>query len=107
MNTGQFSMNAELLSSICAALLSLAASYIPGFAPWYAALDGTLKRLLMLALLALTALGCYGLACAGLGETFNLELSCDQSGLILLVRLFLAALMSSQATFLISKRGSL
>jgi hypothetical protein len=100
-------MNAELLTSICAAILSLAASYIPGFSSWYASLDGTRKRLLMLALLALTSLGCYALACAGMGELFSLELKCGQPGALSLLRLFLAALMSSQATFMISKRGAL
>ena len=97
-------MNAEILSSICAALLSLAVSYVPGFSSWYSALDGAAKRLLMLGLLAAVAATSYALACAGLGEALNLNLSCDESGGLTLVRAFLAALMSNQAVFTLSKR---
>ena len=98
-------MNAEMLSSICAALLSLAASYIPGFSSWYAALDGALKRLVMLGLLAAVSAASYGLACAGLGGPLDLSLSCDGGGALTLLRAFLAALVSNQAVFTLSKRG--
>ena len=95
-------MSPELLTSICAVALSLAASYLPGFSGWYANLDGSLKRLLMLGMLAAAASLIYGLACAGLAESLGLAASCDQPGALALGRLFLAALISNQAVFAIS-----
>ena len=99
-------MNPELLSSICGVLLSLAASYIPGFSGWYTSLDGVVKRLAMLGLLAAVALACYGLACAGLSGELGLSLACHQPGALALMRAFMAALVSNQSAFLISKHGS-
>jgi len=98
-------MTPELLSSLGAILLSLAASYLPGFSPWYGALAGEHKRLLMLGLLALTALACYGLACAGLAEALELGLTCDEPGALALARAFLAALVANQATFSLASRS--
>jgi len=63
-------MTTTLLSSIAGSLLSLLFSYLPGLSDWYAQLGvnpddgGTRKRLLMLALLCLTALASFWL---GLG----------------------------------------
>lgn len=93
-------MTADLLSSIVGILLSLAASYLPGFSGWYGPLDASRKRLVMLGLLALVGLGVYGLACAGL----NNSVTCDQSGLLALVNSFIAALIANQATYLVSPR---
>lgn len=98
-------MTAEMLSSIVAVLLSLAASYLPRFSGWYQGLEGGSKRLLMLALLAVSALGVYGLACAGLSESLGLGVSCNLSGGLALLRIFLAALISNQAAFAISPRS--
>jgi len=44
-------MTPEVLSSIVAILISLSASYLPGSSAWFEALDGSFKRLLMLALI--------------------------------------------------------
>jgi hypothetical protein len=98
-------MTPELLSSLAAIALSLAASYLPGFSPWYGALPGEHKRLLMLGLLAAAALACYGLACAGLAEPLGLALSCDEPGALSLVRSFLAALVANQAAFSLTPRS--
>ena len=100
-------MTPELLSSFCAVLLSLAASYVPGFSVWYASLDGSRKRLVMLGLLAGISAGVYGLACLGMAEALGLPLACDQPGGLALMRAFLAALISNQAAFAISPRGKL
>ena len=97
-------MTPELLSSFCAVLLSLAASYIPGFSGWFAGLDGGRKRLLMLGLLAGLSAAIYGLACLGLADSLGLSLTCDQPGGLALLRAFLAALISNQAAFAISPR---
>lgn len=96
-------MTPELLSSIAAALISLAASYLPGFAEWFAGLEARRKRLLMLGLLAASALTAYGLACAGYGALFGLALTCDEAGLWTLARAFVAALAANQSAYLISR----
>ena len=41
------------------------ASYLLGFSPWFDRLDPNLKRLLMFVLIALAAVGSYGVAFAG------------------------------------------
>jgi len=50
-------MSAQLLSAVAGVLLSLLFSYIPGASDWFAALDGTRKRLVMLGALVLVAAG--------------------------------------------------
>lgn len=89
-------MSAELLSSIAGVLLSLAASYIPGFSDWYAALGGNPKRLVMLAALALAAAG-FSLA--------PLFPQIEEPWLSI-VKAFIAALVANQAAFAISPRRS-
>jgi hypothetical protein len=91
-------MTAEQLSMIAGVVLSLAFSYIPGLKDWYASLEGTRKRLVMLGVLLISALAVFGLSCARLW----IVVSCDQAGAIQLVTNFVAALISNQATFLIS-----
>ena len=77
-------MTTTLLSSIAGSLLSLLFSYLPGLSDWYAQLGvnpddgGTRKRLLMLALLCLTALASFGLACSGWGSAFGMALNCER-----------------------------
>jgi hypothetical protein len=106
-------MTSELLASLCAVLLSLAASYLPGFSAWFSALESLPKRLVMLGLLAALSAACYGLACAGLlpllvPQTGALEpglsLTCDTPGALALLKAFLAALLANQATYQISKK---
>jgi hypothetical protein len=98
-------MTPELLASIAAVLLSLFASYFPGFAPWFDALAPNAKRLLMLALLVLTTLACYVLACADLAASFQIPATCDPAGATDLVKAFLAALVANQAAYLITPQG--
>jgi hypothetical protein len=99
-------MTPELLASIVAVVLSLAASYLPGFSDWYAALAPSYKRLLMLGLLALTALGSLVVACAGFARPAGLSLACDEAGALALFKSFLAALVANQAAYSITKRSS-
>jgi hypothetical protein len=40
-------MTADILTSVLAAILSLLASYFPGFSDWYASQEPTYKRLYM------------------------------------------------------------
>jgi hypothetical protein len=93
----------ELLSAIAGILLSLLASYLPGFSAWFDRLDGIYKRLVMLGLLAAAALAIVGLSCAGLGEAFGLPLACARNSGFLMVQAFLLALIANQSAYLITK----
>lgn len=97
-------MIVETINGLAAILISLAVSYIPGVSAWYQALSGEYKRLVMLALLALSTAAIIGLACAGLGAEFGLEVACDRAGLILIVRAFIAALVANQTTYLMTPK---
>ncbi len=85
-------MTLELLASIAAILLSLAASYLPGFSAWFDALDTISKRLLMLVLLLAISVAAFLLACAGYANSLHLSLACDAAGALDLFKTFLAAL---------------
>ncbi len=97
-------ISAEMLASIAGVVISLAASYLPGFSAWYSRLDGSRKRLLMLGLLAASALAVLRARMRGMAEPLTLGLSCDLAGALALVRAFLTALVSNQATFAISPK---
>ena len=109
-------MTAETLTMFTSVLLSLGFSYIPGLSFWYARLGeaggdggsqsdgGTLKRLVMLALLVLTAGGVFGLACSGWGAGLGIALACDQAGAAGLARALVLAVIANQATYKISPR---
>jgi hypothetical protein len=98
-------MTPELLASIAAVLLSLFASYFPGFAAWFEGISPNAKRLLMLALLALTTLGSYVIACADLAAAFKIPATCDPAGAVDLVKAFISAIVANQATYLITPDG--
>lgn len=97
-------MTAELLTSLAAILLSLLFAYLPGLETWYARLDGAAKRLLMLALLALTAAGAFGLGCTTWGPLLGVNLTCDQPGAAGLAQAFILALIANQSTYLLAVR---
>jgi len=98
-------MTEEMLSSTAAMILSLLFSYIPGFKNWYEPLAGNSKRLIMLALIGLCAIGSYALACLNLAEQFNIIAACDQNAAIELLRLFVAALVANQAAYAITPKA--
>lgn len=93
-------MTAENLSMYAGVLLSLIFSYLPGVNSWYDTRASDVKRLLMLAILAVTAGAIFGLACAG----YWAGVVCDQTGAVALVKLFIAAVIANQATFLVSPK---
>ena len=97
-------MTPELLSSIAGVILSLLASYLPGFSAWFNGLSPINKRLLMLGFIALTALGSYGIACADLAADFGIQVQCSQSGAIQLLNSFIAAMVANQAVFALSPK---
>ena len=97
-------MTPETLSSLAGILLSLLASYLPGFSPWFDTLDPNFKRLFMLLLILAAAVGSFGVACAGWGDLANLQLACNETGGAELVKAFVAALIANQAAYAISPR---
>lgn len=97
-------MNAETLTAIAGVILSLAFSYLPGMRRRYEALDGTAKRLVMLALLTVTAAGCYALACTPYAAPLGIEVRCDAGGAVMLLRLLLSAAIANQAAYSLTPR---
>jgi len=102
------SLTPELLSSIAGILLSLLASYLPGFSTWFDRLRATHKRLLMLGLLAAVTAAIMGLACTGLGQAWDLRslglpAACDRGSVSLALQSFILALVANQSAYLISK----
>jgi len=95
-------VSAETLSLIAGAALSLAFSYIPGLHERFAALDPTHKRLVMLALLVLSAGAVYGLSCLGWGLAWGVVLTCDRSGLAGLLEQLLLAVIANQGVYAIT-----
>jgi hypothetical protein len=93
-------VSVEVLITVGAILLSLAASYLPGFSGWYAGLKSEYKQLLMLGMLFLAAGVAFGVSCLKL-ETW---VTCDVQGAWGLFKLFVQAVMVNQSTYLITKR---
>lgn len=92
-------MSADFLASVSGALLSLIFAYVPGLKGWFDGLAGEMKRGIMAALLLVVAAAVFGLACANLAGDFGLAATCDKSGLIEIVKAFVAALVANQATY--------
>jgi hypothetical protein len=96
-------MTPDLLTSIFGVILSLLASYLPGFSTWYSNLQTESKRLVMAAGLLIISAAIAGLSCAGYGAQIGVELTCDTFGAWNVIRAFLAALAINQATYLITR----
>lgn len=95
-------MSAESLSLVTGTILSLAFSYIPGARHWFERFDPAIKRLIMLALLLVSA-GCvYGLSCLGWASDWGISLTCDQSGLMGLIEQTVIAIIANQSIYAIS-----
>ena len=97
-------MSAELLASVLAIVMSLAFSYIPGLSDWYAALDRKYKQVVMGVGLVVIAFSVFGLACAGFGAQFGIDLACTQDGAIALLELLIDALIVNQGTYLLTRK---
>lgn len=92
-------MTSDLLATTSGAVLSLLFSYIPGLSGWYEKLDGTYKRLVMLAALVLTTGACFSLACSGWGAEYGLQVTCDRKSLAGLLQALLLAIMANQSIY--------
>lgn len=94
-------MTSERLAEFAGIVLSLAFSYVPGLREKYDALDGIYKRLIMGGALLVVAAGVFGLSCAGIIG----DVVCSEAGAIGLARVFIAALIANQATYLLVGSG--
>ena len=94
------SLTPELLASISAAVLSLALAYVPGLAGFYNGLGSDVKRLVVGALIVLSGIGAYAAAFNGL-----FGLIPPPEGVLGLIQIILAALMASQAVYLLLVKG--
>jgi hypothetical protein len=94
-------LTADLLSSVAGIVLSLLFSYVPGVKDWFEGLDGTYKRLVMLALLVVVSGGIFALSCYGVLAGY---VECTEAGAWELVSVFVAALIANQGAFLVSPK---
>jgi hypothetical protein len=97
-------MTLETLSLGAGAVLSLLASYIPGWDKWYSSLEPIYKRIIMAVLLVLVSAGIFGLSCMGMGDQIGVAVTCDYEGGAPLFRIFISALIANQAAYAISKK---
>lgn len=95
-------MTSDQLAAVAGVLLSLAFSYVPGLSDKFAALETTMKRLVMAGLLLVVAVAALALSCAKVMNTVE----CSQSGAVQLVNVFISALVANQAAFMISPQKS-
>jgi hypothetical protein len=95
-------MTTEVIAAVSGIVLALAFEYIPGLHPWYNAQENNRQRLIMLAALALTVGGAYGLSCAGWLSLYP----CTELGGREAIFAFVTALVTNQSTHRILPRGS-
>lgn len=94
-------MDTITLGALAGSVSSLAFSYFPGLKSWFDAQTGDKKALVNLLVLAIVSVGAYLLNCYGY---YDLNLACDQQGIVELVKLFFATLVGSQTTWLATRR---
>lgn len=95
-------MTAESLALYAGIVLSLIFSYVPGLDGKFAALDATIKRLIMLGLLLLVALAVVGIACSGFGADLGIAVTCDKPGFVGVLQAFVLAVIANQAAYLVT-----
>ena len=98
-------MSAESLSLVTGTLLSLIFSYVPGIHNSYSILEPTMKRLIMLGLLIVVSGSIYGLSCLGWVQEWGVAITCNQSGLMALIRQTLIAIIANQSVYAISPQN--
>jgi len=94
-------MTEEGLALIAGVIFSLLASYVPKFDEWYAAKDATFKRVFMLGLLAIAAIGIFGVGCLGWFNEY-VATTCDTAGAVGLIKILVLAVIANQSTYLVS-----
>jgi len=94
-------MNGQQLAAIAGVILSLALSYVPRLREKFDALDSTHKRALTGLLIVAVALVTFGASCAPQVAPL-VQTACSANGLIEIVNNVIAALVASQATYLLT-----
>ena len=93
-------INVETISLVAGILLSVLASYLPGFKAWFGGLEPTYKRLVMLGAILVVSGAIFGISCTGLEGW----VSCDVPGAWIMIKIFILTLVANQAAFLISPK---
>ena len=93
-------MNAEQLSAIAGVILSLGFSYIPKLKQWFESKESDVKQAIMGLALVIVACAVFGLSCAGVFDT----VACTQTGFVGFAGVLVSALVSNQATYLITRK---
>jgi len=88
-------MDKTTLAALAGVVISLAFSYVPGLSTKYDALDGTKKRLVMLGVLLVVAVGAFGASCAGIAQ----YATCDMAGAKQMLDAFIAAAVANQTAY--------
>jgi len=97
-------MTPEELAGLAGLLLSLVMNYVPSIGDWYAGMDTTKQRLVMLALLLVVSVSVMIGNCLGYGAEVGFIYTCDVPGAVELLRVFIAALIANQVTYAISPK---
>lgn len=98
-------MTAEILAGAASALLSLLFGYAPKLKPWYEALDGAYKRLLMGGLILAVAVAAFALSCyypTLLPDGWVVQ--CTEASATQLIKLVGVALFANVSTFTLAVR---
>lgn len=96
-------MSVEFLSMLAGAALSLIASYVPKFSPWFKALAPDGKRVIMLGALLVVSLLIFAAGCAKL-DLFGVPVTCDVAGGVELLKIFFFAAVANQGAFGLSPK---
>lgn len=98
-------MTPEFLVLAFGVALSLVVSYIPGLNAAYAKLDGSLKRVVMLAGVIVIGASVYGMNCAGISWTGVPSVACTQQGALGVVEAIILAAVANQTAYALSPKS--
>ena len=88
-------MTPEALAAIVGMVVSLLASYVPGFNTWFAGIQDEYKKLIMLGILVVTCVVLVALSCT---NTW-IFIECTREGIKNFITVFVWAVIGNQAAF--------
>lgn len=91
----------EFIGAAAGVLLSVLFAYVPGVKPWFDALTGVNKRLVLFAAMFVVSVAIFALGCAR--GVFGL--TCDGDGVFRVVYILTAAVIASQTAYSIEGRA--
>jgi len=97
--------NEQTLAALTGIIISLLTSYVPKFNTWFAALDNTAKRLLMLGALLVSSLAMFGASCIDLQLPFLARVACNATGGKELLGLFIFSAIANQTALPLSPKA--